>query len=523
MKSTEFEPVCESLTSLLGREYTEAVVAARAALTGEDRRELRRLAATKVAFFPAGFHRRQLRLLSKVGQVVGHPLRKSPKGAASAAFKEVTKTSLAPLAGCGNFRVGEDGRLYLISKSEHYHAPLGHSFPGYRLLDLARQLGIPNATHNNTRGFITRRLEEELIRTANGWASPSDVRRGGRSRSPAVLNRVLNLETGSVACEAAMKMMLARFYRPQADAPAPRYHHRVPVFIVIGNDQGGLQANYHGTAVVAQLMRGMWADLLAAIEKAGTLKVVALRPNRLAEAEEAFARYDRPPYKVAGFLHELVMMNYGAVCLDPPYVRSIYRLCRERDVPTMCDEIQSCLWSPRLYLYREYGLAPGFVCIGKGFPGGEYAASRILFNAQYDCLPQFGALVTNGQEELASLTYLVTMQWAEANSDVTREVGDYYEQRLHEWARKHRGIVTQIAGRRHMQGIHFQALEPAKAFAKALNEAGLDISAQVYKTDCPPVALTKLPLIAGYEVVDMVLDKMQAAMSNVLRNRARPG
>ena len=54
--------------------------------------------------------------------------------------------------------------------------------------------------------------------------------------------------------------------------------------------------------------------------------------------------------------------------------------------------------------------------VGKGFPGGEYPASRILFNDRMDDhLPQFGALVTNGQEELASLAYLITMRWAAAS------------------------------------------------------------------------------------------------------------
>ena len=72
------------------------------------------------------------------------------------------KEGLASFWTHDSFRVGEDGRLWLISKSEHYHVPLGHGFPGYALLDRARRLGIPNATHNNTRGRITRLLEEEL-------------------------------------------------------------------------------------------------------------------------------------------------------------------------------------------------------------------------------------------------------------------------------------------------------------------------------------------------------------------------
>ena len=93
----------------------------------------------------------------------------------------------------GYFRVGEDGRLHVISKSEHYHAAVGHAFPGYALLERARSLGIPQATHNNTRGAVTRRLEEELIRSANGLSAADDLDAVLRSDEPTVLNRVLNL------------------------------------------------------------------------------------------------------------------------------------------------------------------------------------------------------------------------------------------------------------------------------------------------------------------------------------------
>ncbi len=92
----------------------------------------------------------------------------------------------APLSACGYLRIGEGGRLFLTTKSEHYHAPLGHGFPGYGLIERARRLGIPNATHNNTRGHVTRRLEERLVEAAT---DPADG-----DRSP---YRVLNLETGS--------------------------------------------------------------------------------------------------------------------------------------------------------------------------------------------------------------------------------------------------------------------------------------------------------------------------------------
>ena len=69
-----------------------------------------------------------------------------------------------------------------------------------------------------------------------------------------------------------------------------------------------------------------------------------------------------------------------------------------------------------------------------------------------------------------------------------------------------------IEGCRHMSSICFAELEPALAFVAALNVAGLDISVQTYKTQCPPSALTKLPLITGFEAADAVLDRMKAAL-----------
>jgi acetylornithine/succinyldiaminopimelate/putrescine aminotransferase len=233
--------------------------------------------------------------------------------------------------------------------------------------------------------------------------------------------------------------------------------------------------------------------------------------NDLARLEQVFAQYDRPPYKVAGFFHEIVLMNYGARLLTEEFLHRAYELCEAHDVPTVADEIQSGVWSPEMFMFRELGLRPKAVCVGKGFPGGEYPASRVLFTPDMDTLPQFGALVTNGQEELASLAYLITMAWAKANAQVTRAVGDYFEQRMRELADAHRQLAG-FEGRRHLGALHFADMAQAKAFTAKLNHAGLDISVQAYKAAVPPAAMLKLPLICGYEVVDAIVKKMQQAL-----------
>ena len=413
--------------------------------------------------------------------------------------------------------MGEDGRLYFISKCEHYHAPLGHAFPGYRLIDTARRLGIPNATHNNTRGHITRLLEQELVRVANSLPAADATSLGKllRSRRPGVLNRVLNLETGSLAAEAGIKMMLARFHKVQADSPEPKYAGRVPVLVVIGDDAGGPQANYHGTTVIDQILRGLWPALRESLDYDGFLRIATVRPNNLDELEDVFRRCERGRLKIAGFIHEIVMMNYGGRLLSRRFLRRAYALCREHDVPTMVDEIQSCMWSPELLMFREYGLRPSIAALGKGFPGGEFPASRVIFDSTLDSMPQFGALVTNGQEELASLAYLVTMRWAEANSHATAAIGEHYEARLRELVLKHPRLLSAIEGRRHMASLYFHELDKAKAFVKLLGDGGLDISVQTYKANCPPGALTKLPLIAGYDAVEMVVGRMDDAFGRL--------
>ncbi|MHB9023011.1 MAG: aminotransferase class III-fold pyridoxal phosphate-dependent enzyme [Armatimonadota bacterium] len=499
-QTERFAPVSLSLADLVGAPYIDAVCEARSVLAGENRRELQALATQSIDFYPVALHERLLALLPKVGERIIHTeVTASPEGATSKSFQAANHSEMAPLTGYGFYRVGEDGRLNFITKSEHYHASVGHAFPGYRLIEQARRLGITNATHNNTRGHITRLLEEELVRAAGS----------------AGLDRVLNLETGSLVVEAALKMVLARFYASQNDAvPAP-YAGRIPVLMVMGNDAGERSGNYHGTTMLTQTMRGMWPVLYRGMEDAGLLRVCPIRPDSIDDLEAAFRTYEGGRYKIAGFFHEIVMMNYGARTLSRHFLQRAYDLCRQHDVPTVVDEIQSCMWAPGFFLFREYGLQPTFVAVGKGFPGGEYPASRLLFSSEVDCLPQFGALVTNGQEELASLAYLVTMRWADANREQIRQFGDYFAERLADLAARFQSIIVEISGSRHLAGITFRDLETARKFAARMNGLGFDISAQTYKADCPPVVLTKIPLICCPTTIDFILEKMSSVLNHL--------
>lgn len=506
-----------SLTDLLGADYINAVCRAREALTGEDAAALRAVADKRVAFFPKDYASRQEALMQRVGQRLVPAFDDHEDGAPTQSYRAAQHSAAAPLGGQGALRLGEDGRLYFTGKSEHYQIPLGHDFPGYALIEHAKRLGILNATHNNTRGFITRTLERRLIAAANGL-SPDDPALDAllAQKRPGVLNAVINLETGSLAVEAALKMMLSRFYSLDG-APAP-YAGRTPVFLVMADNAGGVTGNYHGTTVLAQTLRGLWPSFYAACEQNGVYKVVSVPINDAQAFGATVRRYNEPPYKTAGFCHEIIMMNYGGIRLSEGYLQAAYRVCRETDTPVLCDEIQSCAWYDGLFLFRKYGLTPDFVSVGKGFPGGTYPASKVLASSAFDSMSQFGALVTNGQEELASLSYLVTMAFIQANSEPIARAGQYYHRRMAELAKKHPGILLGVEGDAHMTALCFATVDATVDFCKRMNsERCVDVSAQTYKPNCPPVALTKLPLITSERMMDELIRLMDGALCETER------
>ncbi len=504
--------VKRSLSDLLGQAYTTAAARAAAALGGAAPQGV---GEETVDFFPQAFADRLDALLPQVGQALIASPPALPAGAPTAAYGRAFDAAAAPLGGLGYYRLGEDGRLYMAAKSEHYQVPLGHRFPGFALLEKARSLGVCNPCHNNTRGYITRLLERRLVMAANGLEDEAALEPVLQSTAPRVLNRVINLQTGSVAVEAAAKMMLARFYRLEAALPPPVHEGKTPVFLVMADAGGGPEGNYHGTCLMTQTLRGLWPELTAKAAQANLYRVVPVTPNSIADFREKIALYNTGPWRTAGFLHEIVLMNYGATLLTKDYLQAAYALCERYETPVLADEIQSGAWVKGLFLSRLWGLRPDFIAIGKGFPGGEYAASKLLTTYEMDTLSQFGALVTNGQEELASLANLIVMEYVLANGDEVARMGALLDAQRAAVAADFPALVSAAQGFGHCFALHFDSVDTAVRFTKTMNARGVDVSAQTYKVHCPPAALFKPPVILGDAGVNCLYGHIRAVLQQL--------
>ncbi len=505
-----------SLKDLLGAEYMAAVKSVAVEINGMSESEADFLINEEVEFFPQDYIDRMHKMAEKTGEKVVKTFDDTMEGAPTESFKKATHLNAAPIGGVGCTRIGQDGRAYLIAKSEHYHTSLGHNFPGYKLITNARKLGILNATHNNTRGYITRLAERKIVAAANG-IKDTDKKLDAilASKEPHVLNRIINLETGSLAVEAGIKMMLSRFYRLDSTYDAPKYEGKIPVFFVMEDNKEGLAANYHGTTIFAQTLRGMWPTFYEKCVEKDLYKVVSVKKNDIADFEKKIKEYNNGKYKTAGFLHEIILMNYSGIRLTVEFLQEAYKLCHEYDTFTLCDEIQSCMWYDGMFLFRQYGLNPDFSIIGKGFPGGEYPASKVITTYETDSLNQFGALVTNGQEELASLAYIITMEFVGENGEEITRMGEYITKSVAALPAEYPRLLEKPEGLGHLVAIHFHSVEKAAEFTKLINSKCVDISAQLYKADCPPGALLKPPLVADEKVVDVMVDKIKEALNEL--------
>ena len=195
----------------------------------------------------------------------------------------------------------------------------------------------------------------------------------------------------------------------------------------------------------------------------------------------------------------------------PNTCAAAYDLCHEHDVPTVVDEIQSCIWSPELFLFREYGLQPTSCPIGKGFPGGEYPASRILCDGRWttSCPVRRARDERPGGAGLAGLPRHHGVRRSQRDygarwATLTRHGSRTWQPNFRKSSRRWKANAISAS-------LRFRTADCAVALRQGSHAAGYDVSAQTYKANCPPTLLIKLPIISSYRMVDQFVARIVRA------------
>jgi acetylornithine/succinyldiaminopimelate/putrescine aminotransferase len=458
--ASEFRNINISLDGIFGNSYTEAVKTAYTFLRERTADELMDMVGKKLEFIP--------------------DFDQLDKSTFVKSYQKPISDDI--LTGYGIFKITESKVLQIDWTGGHYQLPLGYHYPILdNLLNEARNLGIIDDTHNNTPGMPVKLLARELVKSANAY---DNVTFDKIVKSDDRLNRVTSVDTGTVAVSTGLKGILYRF--------CEIHKGMIPVFIM-------QEGNYHGTDFFEQRLRGMWEWLFR------NVIIEYAKPNDIDNLRALFSKYAKSKdEKIAVMIIEPVLMNNRAIYINPDYMQEAKKLCVQNDVVLFLDEIQTSMWSPKVFMSNEHNGIADVLSIGKGLTAGYSPLAYTLSKCCLDNQDQYSSISTNGNADMAALAGLVVLEIVRNNSEHIESIGNYYFDELRKLQQKYVDKIVEITGYRHLAGISLVNGEIASKFHRTCLDKGLFVRLQSYKEGASTI-ITKPPIIVNSSDVDFVI------------------
>ena len=239
---------------------------------------------------------------------------------------------------------------------------------------------------------------------------------------------------------------------------------------------------------------------------------------------------------------ETIQGGAGIIEAAPDFWTGLRRLCDERQVLWIADEVQSGTGrSGRFFAFEHYGVVPDVTALAKSLGAGKTAmaamiASREVYMKAYGkpATALIHGPATFGGIGEACVTAIegLNVLYDEELMERATDSGAYMKARLEELMAKHPALVKDVRGRGFMMGLEFQdfsrtmpaALRPALAVMDDRLKGSLSgfIGAALLRDHDVLVAFTEYnrnvirlqpPLIATRAHVDIFVDALDAVLS----------
>ena len=211
---------------------------------------------------------------------------------------------------------------------------------------------------------------------------------------------------------------------------------------------------------------------------------------------------------VAAVLMEPVQGESGIRPLDPTYVREVARLCTERDVLLMFDEVQSGMGRTGTFLASEhYGVPVDVVTLAKGLAGGVPVGAVLAGKKAADVLGVGDHGSTFGGNPLAAAAGLAVLNLVDTPdmlADISRK-GERIMETVRRWQHP---AIREVRGRGLMIGIDIST-DAWPVLEKALSQGLLLLSAgQKTLRLLPPYIIKDEEIERGLAILKTVLDEV---------------
>jgi len=210
------------------------------------------------------------------------------------------------------------------------------------------------------------------------------------------------------------------------------------------------------------------------------------------------------------FLVEPIQGEAGIIIPPEGYLREVRRICTERDIAMITDEIQTGLGRTGKLLAEEHeGVEADLTLIGKALAGGFYPVSAVLSNKEVLGVFQPGdhGSTFGGNPMACAVAREALKVLVEENMvENAAEMGEYMMAGLRSMKSPH---VKEIRGKGLFVGVElYPESGGARKFCEALMEKGL-----LCKETHENVIRFAPPLIIGKDDIDWALDKVADVIS----------
>lgn len=210
---------------------------------------------------------------------------------------------------------------------------------------------------------------------------------------------------------------------------------------------------------------------------------------------------------VCGFMFECVQGEGGVIALDGEYLRAAEKLCREKDILLICDEVQTGNGrTGSLYSYEQFGITPDIVSTAKGLGGGLPIGACLMGEAVENTLTPSSHGSTFGGNPIACAGAISIISRLDENylCDI-RSRAKYLWDKLSALS-----FVESVSGLGFMIGLVLKDGLETKAFINACAERGLLVLSAKTKVRLLP------PLNTGIETMDKAISIMTEAAQSLI-------
>lgn len=345
-------------------------------------------------------------------------------------------------------------------------------------------LGYSNEAYKNA----LKDQVDKLLHTSNLYYNVPTIEAAKKALAASGMDRIFFTNSGTEAIEGAIKA--AKKYAYTRDGHA-------------GHEIIAMKHSFHGRSIGALSVTGNahyqepFAPLMPGVKFA--------EYNNLESVKELVTD------KTCAVIMETVQGEGGIYPADPAFIEGVRRLCDEKDILLILDEIQCGMGrTGEMFAWQNYGVKPDIMtcakALGCGVPVGAFFLTQRV--ADKSLAPGDHGTTYGGNPFVGAAVSAVFDQFKACDIlGHVKEVAPYLEQKLDELVEKYDFLVTR-RGKGLMQGVVCK-LPVGKVAAAALEQGLIVITAGADVLRFVP------PLVIEKQHVDEMVEKLEKALLSV--------